>query len=884
MLTSALGLFSFLNEPSRVNRIVRGRVHVHFKDIGLYLVAPLETNVAVTGLVEAVDLSASSHNGVGVVTESGVITVGTVVFMLMDNSPVKSPESRSTDVAVIIGTENVLGKKDTKLHPMWSLTAQQDASNLDFLPGITDPVRTAIIETSGITKTGDRSAGRPLDMCDGDWITFNPLKGYISVTRDRVSMAGGPMTGLHLFSGHDTCIFNTGSRFIQDGASSRRTVYADNDGFTDVDNLALTVGASLGAFKETTEAIAVESPYTVVDPLAFPVWRHQSIKGQLVSGHIEAINVPKEEAGLNTADSKPQYSVVSEYSGYDGVRSTTAAHSASLARDIRIPALNQLEDEVFKDGPSPEAEDTFDDVFSKLSGEDLEYSTQYADLMYELMKRKFIERYMPRAKARDKNWKALTAKEICDEVFQKDSEDPPLKNMEEDLPCYKLSDNDLVEHTGFVKDGEKLKSSLSSNYFHLSPSGAVIVSDGFGSEIRLEGGNITITCPGDLKLLPGRDLIGLVPRDTSIFTQGRVDLASDKSEVAIKAKKGVSVVAVDGPAVLESQKVARSAAEDMDARKDGKASGVVIRSATTAAIIGQNVRVGLQAQKDKRTRGRADHAGALVLDAGTGSAVLSGSSVYVAGKEHASLTTKNAGLSATGATLGIGGSITTISSSVLKIGGAPLALERPDITPGGIKPKPVKAGGTGTAYVSIKGDLFVKKSFGARTIIASVVRATTMAANNGSDFSGIKAEGAVQPIWNTHGKGVESGDVSAHQDGSKQGAEDIQMRSDEDKLFSAAGTLAAGLYYPTSEKCHCGTQYFLTQSRWQRKLKEGGGGHKWTPEPVKNLLSGDKGLPKPGLEAFTENEIIRVVEIKEDALEIKPTQFSGNYPVNATVK
>ena len=65
-----------------------------------------------------------------------------------------------------------------------------------------------------------------------------------------------------------------------------------------------------------------------------------------------------------------------------------------------------------------------------------------------------------------------------------------------------------------------------------------------------------------------------------------MDLASDKGEVAIKAKKGDEHSGYGWSGDGGGAKASPSSAESIDDRKDGSASGVVIRSASTLALVG----------------------------------------------------------------------------------------------------------------------------------------------------------------------------------------------------------------------------------------------------------------------------------------------------------
>ena len=155
-------------------------------------------------------------------------------------------------------------------------------------------------------RVADRSAGRPIDLCDGDWIVYNAYRAYLAVTFDRVSIAGGPMNGIHFFPNgrylhlHSIRVLDS----CRDSMHSRKTVYPDGKGFTEVSHSATTSANAAGSFGELSEAIT-DSPYHTVDEEAIPVWRHQQLTGQLVNGSLTSINVPTKESGLNKGEESP---------------------------------------------------------------------------------------------------------------------------------------------------------------------------------------------------------------------------------------------------------------------------------------------------------------------------------------------------------------------------------------------------------------------------------------------------------------------------------------------------------------------------------------------------------------------------------------------------
>lgn len=68
-----------------------------------------------------------------------------------------------------------------------------------------------------------------------------------------------------------------------------------------------------------------------------------------------------------------------------------------------------------------------------------------------------------------------------------------------------------------------------SSFITQEPDGSVFIKDGWGSEIRMTGGNIIISSALDTFIRPGRDLVALVPRHLQATANAQLVLASKES-------------------------------------------------------------------------------------------------------------------------------------------------------------------------------------------------------------------------------------------------------------------------------------------------------------------------------------------------------------------
>lgn len=90
----------------------------------------------------------------------------------------------------------------------------------------------------------------------------------------------------------------------------------------------------------------------------------------------------------------------------------------------------------------------------------------------------------------------------------------------------------------------------------LCDDGSIVTECAYGSQIRQGGGNIELTCPGDIILRPGRNLIVMSPHDAVIRAGNSVDVTAGQRDVRLKAERNVQVLAGnsgEGGILLESR-------------------------------------------------------------------------------------------------------------------------------------------------------------------------------------------------------------------------------------------------------------------------------------------------------------------------------------------
>jgi hypothetical protein len=76
----------------------------------------------------------------------------------------------------------------------------------------------------------------------------------------------------------------------------------------------------------------------------------------------------------------------------------------------------------------------------------------------------------------------------------------------------------------------------------LNDDGTVVLSDGYGAEIRMAGGHIFFNCPGDVWLMPGRNINGWAGRDLCLKARNSFDISATDADGRLKAEKNLHVL------------------------------------------------------------------------------------------------------------------------------------------------------------------------------------------------------------------------------------------------------------------------------------------------------------------------------------------------------
>jgi hypothetical protein len=121
----------------------------------------------------------------------------------------------------------------------------------------------------------------------------------------------------------------------------------------------------------------------------------------------------------------------------------------------------------------------------------------------------------------------------------------------------------------------------------LLPDGSLILYDGYGSQIVMTGGNIRADAPGDIQLMPGRNLVGLGGDDIVLRAKNSVDITAGEHDIRIKAEKNVQVLAGncgEGGVLIESKATSTTLDFDNKIGEDVVSSGIMLKAAKSTIM------------------------------------------------------------------------------------------------------------------------------------------------------------------------------------------------------------------------------------------------------------------------------------------------------------
>ena len=453
----------------------------------------------------------------------------------------------------------------------------------------------------------------------GEWGRINESGGAIFLDSFMAFLRADENCGFWAFW-HDQLARMQGHNIQLRSPALDLYAFDDEDELSVIKGVATYLWEALGRFEpgkiantRSEEAInqAVNAEYALADPVdnaQVPFHRLRTFEGYLGQGFKRQLRLPPQQLSGNTINTltepKTGPSVWEEHLALDGNYHIVSSQGIFIAHApvFQTPVQKKLPEDptgdTAKSGysrdkakikPGPDLNTKLDGIGPALTAND--------ELAYGLQWRSAHPFYY-----REKDWK-----------IEEDNKQhiPPVPDFGSlrDIHYLNKTQPELLNVDKREQQAEFYKT---LSFLSILRDGTVVIAGPGGEEIRMGGGNIEISCPGDIQLRPGRNCVTLAGRDAIVRANKNVELSANTEDVRIKSDRNMQIMAGNsgiGGLLLES----KSAGELQDYTKVGSevvSNGVTIKAKSFVSCLGRDVYL--------RSHDTGYGVGQVIIDAGAG--------------------------------------------------------------------------------------------------------------------------------------------------------------------------------------------------------------------------------------------------------------------------
>lgn len=459
---------------------------------------------------------------------------------------------------------------------------------------------------SGLLNLGkggypDLSSGRPADsLPSGEYGAISETGMRFFGDSHMLSAAADEFSGLWVFYDQLTRL---GGRHLQvDSAGASYESLEDQGEFRSYSGESPYPWEALGRYSPGDPARRLpaqdyqidKAHYAALEPAEdrqSPFHRIVTLGGYVGHGRKTYVFLPPAPDGFHTIGGEPPIAVAEDHTGLTGVRSIRSAKMTIVGKFHAIPGPAELRRPEDAGGDTPDnyrfaglgekgaAHAVSDEVATSDDDAVGQRMAAVADVLSHALNYEAVQPLHAHAK----DWKLP---EEGDTVLGLATETPDFATLatEQSLPApppqkirvdHRYGDASYTPNTAlqvFLQEGQ------------------VVILDGFGAELRMGGGDITLSCPGDIVLRPGRNLVGMAGHDVALRANNSADISANKRDVRIKARVNLQMVGGvggTGGVLLESR--GASAYEYEKTGEDAVSGGVQVKSAGDVAVWGHDL-------------------------------------------------------------------------------------------------------------------------------------------------------------------------------------------------------------------------------------------------------------------------------------------------------
>ena len=735
-----------------------------------------------------------------------------------------------------------------------------------------------------------RSGNRFADAQPGDWYKSTALGGIFLLSEFMAKAGISPDCSI-TFSGIDSVADLTARNYVQDHLSYLREAIHRGDVATDVEQYALSILEAIGGQSALQEYENEDGTTSIVPATegATGFFRQQAFKGGATEGTFDTMRTDFSEGGPYTFGEETYPGTLSVMQRMDGIYRLRAAKEIKLEKTYAIVSPWKKDDILCAEPPTDtESPEEYSDLSDAERLKEA-FGLDSVDEVYRLMPILHEEfasyeeatTYFQGLKKDDGIWHFPTLSEVKEKVFPGESEADTVRTLETNESEYTISD--LVSEDKEIYPGRKVKLFKNSSVFLMSDDGGLVLGDGYGGEIRMNRGRVTISSIGDIEVLPGRDLIEQVPGNRINRTKGRVEVSSTEGSVAIKAEGNLQMLSggsQGGMLTLEnrSDPASLNDIEESDLNEGNPfGSGIQLKATGSGiSMLGSHIYgSGYSSEVDGAGTDRGVESDTtrcdILFDCGNGTTTFRGQDAVMSFSQSLSLTMLE---SATG--------IFMRNNSILSMSGGPISVVAPLLTvdkatTGSIGNPKLEASGVSNRVSDLPGAdprVEINGVLGTRGAILSkgqILSEKGVASNDGANVdpitrNRISIELAVP----------ESGNVEEYQDVTSLYTSlltGVYETFIQKGLATQKGQRSTSFAFPASSSSVYGAESFsLIAPKWQTILDSE---TTWQEQAVVHAVVGDT-YPYPGRDRFEAKDALLVQDSSGDIV----TKALSEYKVN----
>ncbi len=476
-----------------------------------------------------------------------------------------SPYAPNTNVIVWVSEEGlygiILGAVPDKvedgglIYPDWI----SQGSNVGFKREAYFKETFDLLENEG--DVIDFSNGRPLDaLASGEWGRMSDLGLGIFLDNFMAYLRADETCGVWFFY-LDRLARLAGHNLDIRSAISELMIRDDNGEGLNVHGFTCYPWEAMGAFEfgqtqirdETDLDVHYSKPYARLEPAQddqAPFYRLEEFRGYLGQAFMRHVSLPSAigSSGVNTySNSLIIPGVFREQIGLDGSYGLESAHSISIFKRaiIPIPKRAQLPEAPAGDD-ADEGSYNFAGLFGGGDGHKigsptptvknghLQEATSLSDFLAYLFEWKGLHPFH----YHKRDFELKNQSGANPNIFQIQAPPSFSSLLNDTYTTPPTARTQKVDHRYGDVSYYETTSGLA-----LLPQGSVVLRGGAGEEIRMVGGSIVISCPGDVWLQPGRNVNVYAGDDFIARARNSMDFTTTQHDIRFKAERNMEFLA-----------------------------------------------------------------------------------------------------------------------------------------------------------------------------------------------------------------------------------------------------------------------------------------------------------------------------------------------------